>query len=70
MRDSLLTRQRLHDIAAQDSAYIRPIILFQADDKGKKVTKDILLNYLLEQEKIPREKNCGRHWRSERTGRH
>ena len=56
VRDSILTRQRLHDIAAKDSAYIRPIILFQAEDKGKEVTKEILLAYLLEQEKIPREK--------------
>ena len=56
VRDSILTRKRLHDIAAEDSAYIRPIILFQAEEKGQEVTKDILLTYLLEQEKIPREK--------------
>jgi len=56
VRDSILTRQRLHEIAAKDSAYIRPIILFQAEEKGKEVTKEILLAYLLEQEKIPRER--------------
>ena len=55
VRDSILTRQRLHDIAAKDSDYIRPIVLFQAEEKGKEVTKEILLAYLLEQE-IPREK--------------
>jgi type III restriction enzyme len=56
VRDSILTRQRLQEIAAKESAYIRPIILFQAEEKGKEVTKEILLAHLLEQEKIPREK--------------
>ena len=36
--------------------YIRPIILFQAEEKGREVTKEILLKHLVEQEKIPREK--------------
>ena len=56
VRDSILTRQRLHDLAAKDSDYIRPIILFQAEEKGREVTKEVLLKHLLEQEKIPREK--------------
>ena len=56
VRDSILTRQRLHEIATSDSAYIRPIVLFQAEEKGKEITKEILLTHLLEQEKIPREK--------------
>ena len=56
VRDGILTRQRLQEIAAKDDAYIRPIILFQAEEKGKEVTKEVLLNYLVEQEKIRREK--------------
>jgi type III restriction enzyme len=56
VRDSILTRQRLQEIAAKDDAYIRPIILLQAEEKGKEVTKEVLLKYLLDQEKIPREK--------------
>ena len=56
VRDAILTRQRLHDIAAKDADYIRPIILFQAEEKGREVTKEILLKHLVEQEKIPREK--------------
>jgi type III restriction enzyme len=57
VRDSILTRQRLNEIATKDtSAYIRPIALFQAEEKGKEVTKEILLTHLVEQEKIPREK--------------
>ena len=56
VRDSILTRQRLQDVATKDADYIRPIILFQAEEKGREVTKEILLKYLLEQENIPREK--------------
>ena len=56
VQDSILTRQRLHDVAAKDSAYIRPIILFQAEEKGREVTKEVLLKHLLEQQRIPREK--------------
>ncbi|MCK1449598.1 DEAD/DEAH box helicase family protein [Bradyrhizobium sp. 35] len=56
VRDSILTRQRLHDLASKDRDYIRPIILFQAEEKGKEVTKEVLLKHLLEQEKIPRDK--------------
>ncbi len=56
VRDSILTRQRLHDLASKDSDYIRPIVLFQAEEKGKEVTKEVLLKHLIEQEKIPRDK--------------
>jgi type III restriction enzyme len=56
VRDSILTRQRLNEIAMNDSAYIRPIVLFQAEERGQEVTKDILLKHLLEQERIPRER--------------
>jgi type III restriction enzyme len=56
VQDSILTRQRLHDLAAKDADYIRPIILFQAEDKGQEVSKEVLLQHLLEQQKIPRAK--------------
>lgn len=56
VRDSVLTRKRLHDLAAADSAYIRPIVLFQAEARNQDVTKEVLLKYLLEQEHIQREK--------------
>lgn len=55
-RDSILTRQRLQDFAAGDTDYIRPIILFQAEEKGREVTKEVLLKHLLDQERIPRKK--------------
>src|ERR1039457_821596 len=47
--DSIRTRQRLHDIAVKDTAYVRPIVLFQAEEKVKEVTKEILLADLVEQ---------------------
>ncbi|WP_159732023.1 DEAD/DEAH box helicase [Methylosinus sp. Ce-a6] len=56
VRDSIFTRQRLHDIAARDSSYIRPIVLFQAEKKGGEITKEVLLAYLVEQENIDRGK--------------
>ena len=56
VQDSISTRQRLQDVAAKDSDYIRPIILFQAEEKGREVTKEVLLKHLLEQQRIPREK--------------
>lgn len=52
---SINTRQWLHEIATHDKDYIRPIVLFQAEDMGQEITKDVLLKFLLEQE-IPREK--------------
>ena len=56
VQDSILTRQKLHDLAVQDSAYIRPIILFQAEEKGREVTKEILVQHLMDQHAIPRDK--------------
>jgi type III restriction enzyme len=56
VQDSILTRQRLHDLATKDADYIRPIILIQAEEKGREVTKEVLLKHLMEQHRIPREK--------------
>ena len=49
---SIQTRQKLEEDALKDSDYIRPITLFQAENKGQHVTVDILKNYLLENENI------------------
>lgn len=46
---SITERQRLHDIAKKDSAYIRPIVLLQAEDKGREITKEVMLQFLLDQ---------------------
>lgn len=53
-KDAIINRERLAAIAKDDSQYIRPIVLFQAEKKNQDVTKDVLLNYLVEQEKIDR----------------
>lgn len=50
------TREKLQGFAANERDYIRPIVLFQAEDKGRDITYEVVLNYLLEQEKIPRER--------------
>ena len=53
--NSIQTRERLDELAKQEPAYIRPIVLFQAENVDKEVTVDVLLKYLMEQEEIPRE---------------
>lgn len=51
---SIQNRQRLEDLAAKDSDYIRPIILFQAENKDKEITVEIIEKYLTENEGINR----------------
>jgi type III restriction enzyme len=50
------TRAKLQQFAQHDRDYIRPIVLFQAEDKGHEITYEVVLNYLLENEKIARER--------------
>jgi type III restriction enzyme len=56
VRDAIINRRRLADVAATDADYIRPIVLFQAEENGREVTKEVLLKHLVEQENIPRKK--------------
>lgn len=51
---SIQTRQKLEEIALKDKDYIRPIILFQAENKGQEITVEVLENYLIENEEINR----------------
>lgn len=55
VQDSILTRQHLAELAATDADYIRPIVLFQAEEKDKEVTKEVLRRHLEDQLKIPPE---------------
>jgi type III restriction enzyme len=48
---SIHTRANLETIPDKD--YIRPIILFQAENKGQEVTVDVLKEYLINNENIP-----------------
>lgn len=50
------TRAQLAETAKTDSRYIRPLALFQAQDKGQEVTVEVLKNYLIENENIATER--------------
>jgi type III restriction enzyme len=52
VHDAIETRARLADTAKSDARYIRPLTLFQAQDKGQEVTVDVLKKYLIENENI------------------
>jgi len=56
LRDSILARQKLQSIAQKETDYIRPIVLIQAENKDKEVTVEVVERYLVEQEKIDRER--------------
>jgi type III restriction enzyme len=53
---SIQTRQKLHDLAKKDKDYIRPIVLFQAENIDREITVDVLLKYLTENENVDRKK--------------
>lgn len=50
------TREKLQKLTVNERDYIRPIVLFQAEDKGREITYEVVLNYLLQQEHISRER--------------
>lgn len=56
VHDAIETRARLAETAKNDGQYIRPIALFQAQDKGQEVTVDVLKKYLIENENITPER--------------
>ncbi|MEP0191933.1 MAG: DEAD/DEAH box helicase family protein [Erythrobacter sp.] len=41
-------RKELHDIAERDEKYIRPIVLFQAQDRNQEANVEVLKGYLVE----------------------
>ncbi|GDX36774.1 hypothetical protein LBMAG18_12850 [Alphaproteobacteria bacterium] len=52
--NSIQTRQRLEELAVKDTDYIRPIILFQAENKDREITVEVLEKYLTDNEGIDR----------------
>ena len=56
VHDAIETRARLAETAKGDARYIRPLTLFQAQDKGQEVTVAVLKKYLMENECIAAEK--------------
>lgn len=47
VRDAVLTRDRLESIAAKESDYIRPVLLFQAEDVNGEANVEALLAHLI-----------------------
>lgn len=56
VHDAIETRARLAETAKDDPRYIRPLTLFQTQDKGQEVTVDVLKKHLIENENIAPEK--------------
>ncbi len=48
VRDALLRRAQLEAEAVREPRYVRPIVLFQAQDKGGEVTVDVLRRHLID----------------------
>lgn len=49
---AIQARKGLAELAKNDSSYIRPIMLIQAESKDNEVTVDVIKKYLIEQENI------------------
>lgn len=56
IQDAVITRNKLAIDAQKDEDYIRPIALFQAENKNAEVTVEVLKNHLIEQLKIEENK--------------
>ncbi len=56
VHSSVQERQKLAELAVKEADYIRPIVLFQTENKDKTVTWETVLNYLLNDEGIARER--------------
>lgn len=52
VHDAIETRARLAETAKDDQRYIRPLTLFQAQDRGQEVTVAVLKQYLIDNENI------------------
>lgn len=55
IQDALFTRSKLADLAAGEREFIRPILLIQAEEKGRTVTVDVVEKYLTGECRVPRE---------------
>lgn len=56
LRDAVITRNKLAIDAQKDEDYIRPIVLFQAENRNGEVTVEVLKEYLTEQLNIEERK--------------
>lgn len=53
VRDAVLRRHALEAEAVNELDYVRPLVLFQAQDKGGEVPPEVLKAHLIDVEKIP-----------------
>jgi type III restriction enzyme len=53
VRDALLRRKQLEAEAMREPDYVRPIALFQAQDRGGEATVEVLKRHLIEEHHIP-----------------
>jgi type III restriction enzyme len=56
IQDAILTRNKLAEIALKEPDFVRPIVLIQAEEKGREVTVDVVEKFLMETCRIPRER--------------
>lgn len=56
VQDSLLTRNKLAEIAKKEPDFVRPIVLIQAEQQGREVTVEVVEKFLMETCKLPRER--------------
>ncbi len=52
VRDAILRRKQLETEALREPDYLRPLVLFQAEDKSSSVTVEVLRKHLIEQEHV------------------
>jgi type III restriction enzyme len=53
---AIVSRAALSEAAKEESAYIRPIVLFQAQPRNQEVTTEVLKKHLIEVEQIPEDR--------------
>lgn len=56
VHNAVQERQKLAELAPKEKDYIRPVTLIQAENIDKEVTWQVVLDYLQNEESIPREK--------------
>lgn len=56
LTDSILERKKLEELARNETDFVRPIVLIQAENKDKEVTVEVVKNCLVEQGKIEPER--------------
>ena len=53
LRDAVLARKRLELLAQKEPDYLRPIVLVQAEPKGREAVVEVVRQHLIEQEQVP-----------------